>query len=180
MGPLKSDPRINRLLKLFTRLFPIFLLLSIVVGLTIDKKIIIVLSLPFSIIISIFALLIIEILGNVSGKFYWPSKKVNPREQLSADLAKAKFNKGNGRFKEALTIINEVLDKDPEFPEALYLKGQILWDGFENSLESKKIFRRVMQLLSNKEEIYRWSSHYIDKISVHDKTGVDESNSDDN
>jgi len=180
MGPLKSDPRINRLLKLFTRLFPIFLLLSVVVGLTIDKKIIIVLSLPFSIIISIFALFITEILGNISGSLYWPSKKVNHRQQLSADLAKAKFSKGNGRFKDALSIINEVLDKDPDFPDALYLKGQVLWEGFENSVESKKLFSRVMQLLSTEEELYRWSSYYIDKISLHDKTRVDESNSDDN
>jgi tetratricopeptide (TPR) repeat protein len=180
MGPLKFDPRINRFLKLFTRLFPIFLLLGVVVGLTIEKKIIIALSLPFSIVISIFALFIIEILGNTSGRFYWPSKKVNSREQLSADLAKAKFSKGNGRFKDALSIINEVLDKDPDFPDALYLNGQILWEGFENSVESKKLFRRVLQLLSTEEELYRWSSYYIDKIPVHDKTRVDESNSDDN
>jgi tetratricopeptide (TPR) repeat protein len=180
MIPLKSDQRINRLLKLFTRLFPIFLLLGVIVGLTVEKKIIIALSLPFSIIVSVFALFIIEILGNVSGSFYWPSKKVNHRQELSAYLAKAKFSKGNGRFKDALSIINEVLDKDPDFPDALYLKGQILWEGFENSVESKKLFSRVMQLLSTEEELYYWSSYYIDKISVHDKTRVDESSSDDN
>ena len=176
----KYNPRINRFLKLFTRLFPVFLLLSFIAGLTIDKKIIIVLSLPFSIIVSLFALFIIEILGHVSGSVYWPTKKVNRRQQLSADIAKAKFSKRNGRFKDALNIINEVLDKDPEFPDALYLKGQILWEGFKNSVESKKLFKRVVQLLSTEEELYRWSSHYIDKISAHDKAQVDEFKSDDN
>ena len=176
----KYNPRINRLLKLFTRLFPVFLLLSFIVGLTIDNKIIIVLSLPFSILVSLFALFIIEIIGHFSGSVYWPTKKINSRDQFSADIAKAKFSKGNGRFKEALSIINEVLDKDPDFPDALYLKGQILWEGFENSLESKKLFRRVMQLSSTEAEIYRWSLYYIDKISEHDKRHVSESTSDDN
>jgi tetratricopeptide (TPR) repeat protein len=47
-------------------------------------------------------------------------------------LAKARYSKRQGRFKEALSIIESALDRDPEFPDALYLKARILWEGFNN------------------------------------------------
>jgi tetratricopeptide (TPR) repeat protein len=130
--------------------------------------------------LSILYAYIVEKLGsNLGGRLsFWTSKKISLREQLSSDLARAKFSKGEGRFKEALSIINEVLDKDPDFPDALYLKGQILWEGFENSVESKRLFRRVLQLLSAEEALFRWSSTYIDEITAYDKMRVNEFNSD--
>ena len=58
-------------------------------------------------------------------------------DALSADLEKARFSKGKGRFKEALRIINEVIDKDPKYPDALFLKARILWDGFGKREEAE-------------------------------------------
>jgi len=109
--------------------------------------------------------------GSLSG---WSSKKINPREQLSADLGKARYSKLNNRFDEALNIINGILDIDKDLPDALYLKGQILWEGFGRSVESKNCFRRVMLMVSAGEPLYRWSSDYIDKIVEKDKIKADE------
>jgi hypothetical protein len=61
------------------------------------------------------------------------------------------------------------LNKDENFPDALYLKAQILWEGFGKSVESKNLFRKVMKLVSVEDPLYRWSSDCIDKITANDK-----------
>jgi len=99
----------------------------------------------------------------------WTSKKIDLREQLSADLEIARHSKRSGRFEESLSIINDVLNKDPDFPDALYLKAEILWEGFGRSSESKKCFRRIMQLVSADKPLYRWSSNYYDEITAKEK-----------
>ncbi|MEJ2728332.1 MAG: hypothetical protein P8185_07465 [Deltaproteobacteria bacterium] len=40
-------------------------------------------------------------------------------------------------FEKPLIKIEDVLAKDPEYPEALFLKAQILWEGFEDRREAK-------------------------------------------
>ncbi|MFC1534327.1 tetratricopeptide repeat protein, partial [Thermodesulfobacteriota bacterium] len=86
-----------------------------------------------------------EKLGSGLGGIFtgWTSKTISLRDQLSADLEKARHSKRNGRFEESLDIINGVLNKDQSFPDALYLKAQILWEGFGRTAESKKLFRKV-------------------------------------
>jgi uncharacterized membrane protein len=52
------------------------------------------------------------------------------REQVQGFLSQARFNKGNGDYPAALSFVNKVLEKDPDFADALLLKAQILWEGF--------------------------------------------------
>jgi tetratricopeptide (TPR) repeat protein len=122
----------------------------------------------------------IEKLGSVLGGISsgWTSKKISVREQLSADLEKARHSKRSNRFEEALNIINGVLNKDGNSPDALYLKAQILWEGFGKSVESKNLFRRVMKLISSEDPLHRWASDYIDKITASDKLKAHEFMSD--
>ena len=105
----------------------------------------------------------IEKLGSVLGNAFtgWSSKKVSLRETLSADFAKAKLSKSSGKYKEALKIINEVLEKDSEFADALYLKAQILWEGFENREGALECLRKVMILVPQQEPLHRWASYYF-------------------
>ena len=70
--------------------------------------------------------------------------------------------------------MNVVLDSEEDLPDALFLKAQILWEGFGRSVESKKLFRRVMQCVSTEDPLYRWSSHYCDEITMKDKMMADE------
>jgi hypothetical protein len=104
---------------------------------------------------------------------FWSSEKVSPQEQLSADLEKARHSKRKDRFEDALNIINDVLNKDADFPDALFLKAQILWEGFGKTVESKTLFRRVMQVVASDDHLYRWSSDYIDQITRKDKERAD-------
>jgi hypothetical protein len=121
--------------------------------------------------ISILYAFVVEKAGSFLGGMLsgWTAKEVSLREQLSGDLEKARYSKRNNRFDEALNIINGVLERDEDFPDALFLKAQILWEGFEKPVESKNLFRRVMLLVPVGEHLYRWSSEYIDRITLKDK-----------
>ena len=105
----------------------------------------------------------IEKLGSVLGNAFtgWSSKKTSLRESLSADFAKAKLSKRRGEYKEALKVIDEVLEKDSEFADALYLKAQILWEGFENREGALECLRKVMILVPQQEPLHRWASYYF-------------------
>ena len=105
----------------------------------------------------------IEKLGSVLGNAFtgWSSKKTSLRESLSADFAKAKLNKRRGEYKEALEIINEVLEKDSEFADALYLKAQILWEGFKKREGALECLGKVMTLVPQQETLHRWASNYF-------------------
>ena len=103
--------------------------------------------------------------GTLSG---WTATKISTREQFSADLAKARFCKSKGQYREAIIIISEVLEKDPKFPEALLLKAQILWEGFENRALALENLDRVMDLVQEDDPIHRWAlNYYHEVIKVH-------------
>ena len=94
----------------------------------------------------------------------WTAQKISPREQLSADLAKARYAKGIGHFDEALNIINQVLEKDPDYPDALYLKAHILWEGFNNSKGALESLKRILLLVQEDDPIHRWAIAYYDEV----------------
>ena len=104
--------------------------------------------------------------GLLSG---WSSRRPTTRETLAADLDKARYSKREGRFQEALTIIDGVLDKDPNFPDALFFKSQILWKGFGNAGVTKECLKKVMQLVPKDETLHRWASSYYDEVAEMEK-----------
>jgi tetratricopeptide (TPR) repeat protein len=88
------------------------------------------------------------------------------REQLEGDLNQAKHLKTQKKYDKALFVINKILKQDPEFPEALYIKAKIVWEGFENAESARTNLKKVMDLTSNKNDtIYHWSSHLYDEIT---------------
>src|SRR4030042_361978 len=151
---------IKRFIFCFILYFSVFFIIGAFTG----KTILIVLSFPCPILLSIMTIYIVEKPASVSGKIYWPSEKIPPREQLSADLARARYSKGTGHFDKALSIINQILEKDPDFPDALYLKAHILWEGFENSKGALESLIRVMELVKDNEPIYHRASNYYHEV----------------
>jgi tetratricopeptide (TPR) repeat protein len=121
--------------------------------------------------LSVLYALTVEKLGSLLGVTLsgWTTREVPPREQLSADLAKARFCKGKGQFREAIIIINEVLEKDPEFPDALLLKAQILWEGFENRTLALENLDKAMELVKDDDPIHRWALNYYHEIIKDDR-----------
>ncbi len=68
------------------------------------------------------------------------------REQLQGLVSQARFNKDNGDYTIAFNYINQVLEKDPDFPEALILKAQILWEGFSRADAAIQFLEKVLTL----------------------------------
>jgi tetratricopeptide (TPR) repeat protein len=99
--------------------------------------------------------------GSLSG---WVPGRQNPRDQFAGDLEKIKERKRNGHFQEALHLSNNILHQDPEFPDVLYLKATILWEGYGNAEAAKGCLKKVKEKVPETEALYRWASNYYDEI----------------
>lgn len=110
---------------------------------------------------------VVERVGSGFGGFLsgWSSRRLTTRESLAADLEKARYSKREGRFKEALSIINGALEKDPDFPDALYLKARILWEGFGNRKEAQGCLKKVTEAVPKDETLHRWALNYYNEIT---------------
>jgi hypothetical protein len=64
-------------------------------------------------------------------------RTIGIRERMAGDLNVVRYHKLCNQFEDALLKIDAVLAKDPDFPEALFLKAQILWEGFEDRQAAK-------------------------------------------
>ncbi len=94
----------------------------------------------------------------------------NEREQLDGDLNTAKYYKMRKEFDQALKTVNRILEIDPDFSGALFLKAQILWEGFENPTAAKGYLEKVIEMKQDKNEtIHRWASNLYDELSEIEK-----------
>lgn len=63
--------------------------------------------------------------------------------------------------------MNGILKKAPDLPEALYLKEQIIWEGYRKADDAKNILEKVLEVLPDKKETYhRWAQSLIEEIST--------------
>ena len=132
----------------YTRAFSVYLHLS---------------TIPLSVLIVV----IIEKLGSYLGGSVlsgWTPGLQDPRDQFAADLEKIRECKRTKHFPEALQLANHILRQDPEFPDALYLKATILWEGFGNAEGAKGCLKKIKETVPKNETLYRWASSYYDEI----------------
>jgi tetratricopeptide (TPR) repeat protein len=110
---------------------------------------------------------IVERLGSGLGGFLsgWSSRAATLRETLTADMQKARYSKREGRFEEALAIVDGVLEKDPKYPDAHFLKARILWDGFGNGEGAKGCLETVLQIAPKGETLHLWARSLYDEIT---------------
>jgi len=110
---------------------------------------------------------IIEKSGSAFGNLLsgWIPGRPDHYAQFSADLQKIKYSKRIGHFDEALHLVNELLYKAPDFPDALFLKAHILWEGFGNAEASRGYLKRIQQLVPEDETLHQWASSYYDEMT---------------
>jgi tetratricopeptide (TPR) repeat protein len=86
-------------------------------------------------------------------------------ERLAGELVKARLMKASNRFDEALEIINRTLDRLPDYPEALLLKAQILWEGYADYPGAKACLQQVIRMERTKNEqdeiVRRWCENLL-------------------
>ncbi len=86
-------------------------------------------------------------------------------EQLYAEVGRARDKKDLREYAEALAILDRVLEDSPSFPEALFLKAQILWERHRDSKAAEVYLRRVLQIVPQGEALYRLAAAYQDEIT---------------
>ncbi|MBW2060723.1 MAG: tetratricopeptide repeat protein [Deltaproteobacteria bacterium] len=112
--------------------------------------------------------------GKISGSFIdgilgASRRKRSFREQLSGDLERTKECKRKEDFGQALCMINEYLDQDPDYPEALYLKAQILSEGFGRFAEARRYLKQIIQMIPDDQTFHRWALSYYDEVKEMEK-----------
>ena len=92
---------------------------------------------------------------------------ISVRKQLAYDLNAVRYHKLCHQFDDALLKIEEVLDKDPDFVEALLLKAQILWEGFEDSNAARKCLLKILAAEPDEKAVFhRWALNFFYKLSI--------------
>lgn len=124
---------------------------------------------------------VIEIYGKLGGiinmgvnKLFGMTKmRRSLREESRVRLASVRHFKMQGRYDRALSAVNEVIKDDPEFPEALFLKATILWEGFGNSGAAKEYLVKVMKQVDDREEsLHRWSKSLLHELGQKEKKKI--------
>jgi len=104
--------------------------------------------------------------GLASKLFAGPSARRGLRDRLRADLSVARNLKMNEKYDLALRTINVVLSRDPAFPEALFLKAQIVWEGFGNRSAALSNLEKLMAAVPGETDpLNRWAMHLHREIT---------------
>lgn len=118
-----------------------------------------------------------KVCNSTVNAFYGLGRRtIGLREQLAGDLNVARYQKSFNRFDEALIKIEDVLAKDPDFPEALFLKARILWEGFEDREAAKTCLLKIIKVEADQDALYhRWALNFYRELinrKQHEKINV--------
>ena len=161
---------ISRFLKVAAWIFPFVGILGVVVGVKIFGSLIfgVLLGLVAGFLASIISHFIIERLGSAGGNLIYGKRRpiYSDFEKYEGPLNQARHLKVKNEYASAHNIVNEILSKAPDLPEALYLKAQILWEGYHKAKPSKELLARIMTVVPDKSETYnRWAQTLLDQIN---------------
>ena len=80
------------------------------------------------------------------------------QDRFIGTFSQARFHKMSQRHDLALGYVDEVLAAAPNYIEALFLKAQILWEGYRDSTGAKDCLLHVIKVEPDKEApFHRWS-----------------------
>jgi len=109
--------------------------------------------------IALFTVFVLEGLGGIAGGLYCGRKPIwSIQEQYSADFSRARVQKMNKKFDESLLIIDKVLIEQPDFNEALFLRAQILEEGFDDIYDAKNCLLKIFQTEPKHSQLFQWSN----------------------
>ena len=104
--------------------------------------------------------------GAVNRLFGLGRRTIGTRERMAGDLNVVRYHKLSNRYEDALLKIEEVLVKDPDFAEALFLKAQILWEGFEDRQAAKECLLKIIKVEPDRKAVFhRWAINFYRELS---------------
>jgi len=114
--------------------------------------------------------------GSIAGSLYGgPKARWTVKEQLAGNLEKIRYSKRQGRFNEALALANDVLKHLPHDPDTLFLKAQILHEGFGYGQSAKKCLEIIIKEVPTSETLHRWATSLYEAITNEREMGKDPS-----
>jgi len=103
--------------------------------------------------------------GTASGMLFGRRRAVwTVREQVQGTLNQARFSRENSDYEQALGYVNTVLSRDPDYPEALLLKAEILWDGFQELEGAKRFLEKVLTIDFEDRVVYNRAETFYDLL----------------
>lgn len=109
----------------------------------------------------------LDAVGGAAGGLLFGKKSAvwTPREQVQGLLRQARLNTDNRNFQAAFQYINQVLRKDPDYPEALLLKARILWLGLKDAPSAKRFLDKVLSLTDADPAVCSHASSLLNELS---------------
>jgi hypothetical protein len=109
------------------------------------------------------------IIGKIAGLFGLlvgeRKASFSKREQLETNIQQVRYHRMRKEYNTALQKVNEILSKDSEFPEAIFLKAQIVWEGFNNSVVAISNLEKLVMIVNDKQStIFRWANSLMREI----------------
>jgi tetratricopeptide (TPR) repeat protein len=125
----------------------------------------ILLAVAGGLLLSFAVIYLLDAVGGASGILFGRKRAVwTTREQVQGLLSQARFNKDNQEFNVALEYINQVLRRDPHYPDALFLKAQILWQGFEDADSARLFLEKIMSITESGSIIHNHASSLYSEL----------------
>ena len=104
--------------------------------------------------------------GAVNALYGTGRRTIGIRERHAGDLNVVRYLKLCNRFDEALIKIEEVLAGDPDFAEALFLKAQLLWQGFEDREAARECLVKIIKAEPDEKAVFRrWAFNLYREMS---------------
>jgi hypothetical protein len=105
--------------------------------------------------------------GKLLSRIFYAGRKPTwtIQEKFQSDLDQVMFFKRQRQFPQALKKVNEILNQEPEFAEALFLKAQILWEGYETANGARRYLNKAKDTVSPEGYLYRWICSYYNGIN---------------
>lgn len=93
------------------------------------------------------------------------SASFSKREQLESDRHKARYQKINKEYDVALRKVNEILEIDPDYSEAFFLKDQIVWEGYKEKWSAMSNLNKIIEIVKDDSlTINRWAISLLSEL----------------
>ena len=104
---------------------------------------------------------------SVNTLFGFGRRTANLRERLAGELSQARFHKMQQNHDRAMAKLESYLACDPDCPEALFLKAQVLWEGYRDCAAARECLLRVIKAEPDKEAVFhRWAMNMYLEINT--------------
>ena len=126
------------------------------------------LSILISLSVSIIIDNLTDFIGGVSSRLFIPGHADwTLQEQLAGPLNQIRFLIGNHRFSEASVQLEQIITRFPDHAEALFLKAQLLWEGYNNISDAKRMLSQVIKITREDDPYHRLAENlYRDLVKA--------------